>query len=168
MVATISSFLLTANWPAYAIAHSTAFLECTIVSVFFPRRNIAPLGCAPVLLGLGLILVTVGQLVRSLAMLHAGASFNHEIQRRRAASHLLVTHGIYGFFRHPSYFGFFYWGLGTQLVMGNVVCFGVYTAVLWYFFSDRIRREEKKLVEFFGDEYVQYKKRVGTQIPFIP
>lgn len=29
------------------------------------------------------------------------------------------------------------------------------------------RIEEQYLVEFFGDEYVDYRKRVGTWIPFI-
>ncbi|KAK1242177.1 hypothetical protein MKX07_000163 [Trichoderma sp. CBMAI-0711] len=166
-VASIDSFLLTANWPSYAIAHSAAFLECLLVSVFFPDRHWAPLGSGNVLLFLGLALVVVGQAVRSLAMLHAGASFNHHIQTKKAQTHLLVTTGIYGWLRHPSYFGFFWWGLGTQLVLGNAVCFVAYTAVLYTFFKGRIEIEEHKLVEFFGEDYVNYRKRVGTLIPFI-
>ncbi|KAL7941577.1 putative isoprenylcysteine carboxyl methyltransferase [Trichoderma barbatum] len=166
-VASIDSFLLTANWPAYAVAHSAAFVECIIVSVFFPGRQWAVFGSGQILLFVGLFMVLVGQVVRSLAMLHAGASFNHQIQAKRAQSHLLVTTGIYGWIRHPSYFGFFYWGLGTQLVLGNVVCFVAYTAVLHHFFRVRIRHEEGKLVEFFGNDYVDYRKRVGTLMPFI-
>ncbi|RFU75165.1 s-isoprenylcysteine O-methyltransferase [Trichoderma arundinaceum] len=166
-VASIDSFLLTANWPSYAVAHSAAFLECIVVTGLFPNRSWAPFGSGRVLLFIGLFLVLVGQAVRSLAMLHAGASFNHHIQTRKAQSHLLVTTGIYGWVRHPSYFGFFYWGLGTQLVLGNALCFMAYAAVLYMFFRDRIRVEEEKLVEFFGDDYVDYRKRVGTLIPFI-
>ncbi|PNY23645.1 Protein-S-isoprenylcysteine O-methyltransferase [Tolypocladium capitatum] len=167
LVASIDSFLLTANWPAYAIAHSAAFLECLLVSLLFPGRSWAPLHSAPVLLALGLAMVAVGQVVRSVAMLEAGASFNHHVQTRKADSHTLVTTGIYSVSRHPSYFGFFYWGLGTQLVLGNVVCFFAYAAVLWTFFDGRIHVEEKKLIEFFHDDYVQYRRRVGTLIPFI-
>lgn len=100
-------------------------------------------------------------------MLHAGQSFNHQVQMARSESHVLVTAGIYSIVRHPSYFGFFYWGLGTQLVMGNVVCFFAYAAVLWMFFSNRVRVEEEKLVEFFGERYVEYRKRVPTLMPFI-
>ncbi|KAH0490576.1 hypothetical protein TgHK011_002038 [Trichoderma gracile] len=166
-VASVDSFLLTANWPSYAIAHSAAFIECLLVSIFFPNRHWAPFGSGNVLLFVGLALVVVGQLVRSLAMLHAGASFNHHIQTKKAQTHLLVTTGIYGWLRHPSYFGFFWWGLGTQLVLGNVVCFIAYTAVLYTFFRGRIEIEEHKLVEFFGEDYVNYRKRVGTLIPFI-
>ncbi|KAM3432770.1 hypothetical protein NHJ13734_006744 [Beauveria thailandica] len=164
-VATTDSFLLTANWPAYAVAHAAAFAECAVVSVFFPTRRWG--GVGSLCLGLGLVLVVLGQTVRSAAMLHAGASFNHQIQHNKADSHVLVTSGVYGWMRHPSYFGFFYWGLGTQLVLGNVVCFFAYAVVLWYFFSRRIRVEEVKLVEFFKDDYVQYRKRVGTWIPFV-
>ncbi|KAK7428528.1 farnesyl cysteine-carboxyl methyltransferase [Neonectria magnoliae] len=167
LVAKIDSFLLTANWPSYAIAHSAAFLECLIISLYFPDRCWAPFGLSPWLLALGLLLTLVGQVVRSAAMLHAGASFNHMVQTKKADSHRLIKSGIYAVLRHPSYFGFFYWGLGTQLVLGNIVCFVGYTAVLWLFFSRRIRHEEAKLIEFFKDDYIQYRKNVGTRMPFI-
>ncbi|KAI1052230.1 hypothetical protein LB507_007783 [Fusarium sp. FIESC RH6] len=167
LVASIGSFLLTANWPGYAIAHSAAFTECAVVNIFFPERNWAPFGTGHLLLAAGLAMVIVGQVVRSVAMLEAGASFNHHVQTRKKDSHELVTTGIYSVFRHPSYFGFFYWGMGTQLVLGNVLCFFAYGFVLWKFFSARIRHEEAKLVEFFKDDYVEYRKRVGTKMPFI-
>lgn len=117
---------------------------------------------------LGLILVVIGQVVRSAAMVQAGPSFNHIVQQTQKQEHILVTTGIYGKLRHPSYFGFFWWGLGTQLVMGNVVCFVAYAAVLWKFFSARIRHEEIFLVKFFGGEYLDYRTNVGTKIPFVP
>ncbi|KAJ4416432.1 farnesyl cysteine-carboxyl methyltransferase [Gnomoniopsis sp. IMI 355080] len=167
--AEVSSFLLTANWPAYAIAHSVASLECLVVNVLFPDRQWAPvphLGTLSMLVGLAL--VVVGQVVRSVAMIQAGPSFNHIVQQTQKQEHILVTTGIYGSLRHPSYFGFFWWGLGTQLVMGNLVCFVGYAAVLWRFFSSRIRHEEVFLVKFFGGEYLDYRKKVGTKIPFVP
>ncbi|RDA92828.1 hypothetical protein CP533_2861 [Ophiocordyceps camponoti-saundersi (nom. inval.)] len=166
--ARIDSFLLTANWPSYAVAHLAAFTEAALVGFFFPRRDWAPFHSGSFLVGLGLVLVILGQAVRSVAMLHAGTSFNHRVQTRKAVSHKLVTTGIYSVLRHPSYFGFFYWSLGTQLVLGNVFCFAAYAAVLWKFFSIRIGMEESKLVEFFQDDYVQYRRRVRTMLPFIP
>ncbi|WYZ40471.1 hypothetical protein EsH8_IV_000812 [Colletotrichum jinshuiense] len=164
--ATVHSFLLTANWPAYAIAHATAFAECLLENLVFPDSVWAPFGLRPVFLVAGLSLVVVGQAVRSLAMVTAGESFNHTIQHYKAESHALVTTGIYGWFRHPSYFGFFWWAIGTQLVMGNLISLFAYAGVLWYFFSTRIRHEEELLVRFFGQDYDNYRKRVGTKIPF--
>lgn len=119
-------------------------------------------------MALGLVLVAVGQAARSAAMARAGPSFNHVVQQTQRREHVLVTTGIYGWLRHPSYFGFFWWGLGTQLAMGNAVCLVAYAAVLWRFFSERIRHEEVFLVRFFGEEYVNYRKTTGTMIPFVP
>lgn len=166
--ADVKSFLLTANWPAYAIAHSAAAVECLVTNTLFPDRAWAPLHSGSVLLLLGLLAVVVGQVVRSAAMVKAGQSFNHIVQQERADRHVLVTDGVYAVFRHPSYFGFFWWALGTQVVMGNVVCFWLYAVVLWRFFAGRVRVEEEFLVKFFGEDYVAYRKRVGTKIPGIP
>ncbi|KID79558.1 Protein-S-isoprenylcysteine O-methyltransferase [Metarhizium brunneum] len=165
--ATVHAFLLTANWPAYPVAHAVACAECVLTEVVFPGRRWAPPGLGTALTLVGLVMVVGGQVVRSVAMLTAGQSFNHTVQTRKADSHTLVTTGVYGLWRHPSYFGFFYWGLGTQLVLGNVFCFVAYAYVLWKFFSSRVRVEEKGLVKFFGDDYVQYRRRVGTMIPFV-
>ena len=165
--AQISSFLLTANWPAYAIAHGFATFECLLTNLIWPDSAWAPAALRPVLILAGLVLVVIGQTVRSVAMIHAGRSFNHTVQYRRKSSHVLVTDGIYSVLRHPSYFGFFWWALGTQLVMGNVLSFMGYAGVLWKFFSTRIEHEEEYLVAFFGAEYVDYRARVGTKIPFV-
>lgn len=168
--ANVDAFLLTANWPAYAIAHASATIECFLTNYFFPGRSWAPafLGnTTPLLITLGLVMVGVGQLVRTAAMVQCGESFNHIVQQQKKSSHFLVTHGVYALFRHPSYFGFFWWSLGTQLVLGNVFCGVGYAVVVWKFFAGRIPHEEKFLVGFFGGEYVEYRRRVGTWIPFI-
>lgn len=43
------------------------------------------------------------------------------------------------FARHPSYLGFFYFGIGTQVMLANPVSSAVFAAILWRFFSERIR-----------------------------
>lgn len=167
LVAAVDSFLLTSNGLAYAVAHAAAFAECALVSLVYPRRAWLPPRLSSALLFLGLALVVAGQSVRSAAMMRAGVSFNHQVQTRRADSHALVTDGVYALLRHPSYFGFFWWGVGTQLVLGNALCSVAYAVVLWRFFSARIRHEEESLVRFFGDEYLRYRERAPTMIPFI-
>ena len=64
-------------------------------------------------LGLGLVLF--GELLRKLAMYTAGTNFNHYVQYIREDGHILVTSGVYGLCRHPSYVGWFYWSVGTQV-----------------------------------------------------
>ncbi|KAL5335948.1 Isoprenylcysteine carboxyl methyltransferase family-domain-containing protein [Aspergillus crustosus] len=170
--ADVSAFLLSSNGWAYNIAHISAAVECLLAYIFYPRNSYfdftAPVSGIKVQVVLGLILILIGQIVRSLAMAQAGSNFNHLVQVERKEGHTLVTDGIYAVFRHPSYFGFFWWGLGTQLVLGNVVCFVGYAVVLWRFFDSRIRREERFLIAFFGDEYVEYRKRSRVGIPGIP
>jgi len=75
---------------------------------------------------------------------------------------------VYAWFRHPSYTGFFYWAVGTQMILQNHVCFVIFASILWRFFYLRIRYEEKRLIHFFGDEYREYRKTAPTFIPFIP
>lgn len=69
--------------------------------------------------------------------------------------------------RHPSYVGWFWWSVGTQLILLNPFCAFAYTAASWKFFSERIYAEEMTLVRFFGTKYVEYQQKVGTGIPFI-
>ncbi|KAI9807788.1 MAG: hypothetical protein M1825_005093 [Sarcosagium campestre] len=164
--AAISAFLFN-NGVAYNIAHTAAIAECLVVNRFFPSRAWMPVGSGPFLTLLGLLMVGTGQVTRSVAMAQAGTSFNHIVQTKRDQEHKLVTHGIYGYLRHPSYFGFFWWGLGTQVVLGNGFCFLGYAIVLWRFFSRRIRKEEVLLVSFFGQEYEEYRWRTLIGIPFI-
>jgi protein-S-isoprenylcysteine O-methyltransferase Ste14 len=40
--------------------------------------------------------------------------------------------------RHPSYTGFFYWALSTQLLLGNPISFIGFWFVLSHFFKNRI------------------------------
>ena len=52
-------------------------------------------------------------------------------------------------------------------MLKNPVCLLCYTVVSWKFFARRIEEEEKTLLYFFGKDYVNYQKRVGTGLPFI-
>ncbi|EPT03728.1 hypothetical protein FOMPIDRAFT_1028579 [Fomitopsis schrenkii] len=157
----IDSFLLE-NGMEYHIAHSVAVVEYLLTLYFNPS-----LKSNTYVSQAGIAVTIVGQILRSSAMIHAAQSFSHVIAMRKVDNHVLVTDGVYRFFRHPSYAGFFYWALGTQLVLQNPISLLGFLAVLWRFFSQRIP-EEGYLIRFFGDDYVQYRKRVGTRIPFIP
>ncbi|KAL8811027.1 MAG: hypothetical protein Q9200_002116 [Gallowayella weberi] len=152
--ATLNAFLLTGNGYAYNLAHTLAFLECIFhnytTSRYHPERIFLypfaaflpdEAGTRAAWMMLGLAMLLVGQGIRTLAMAQAGTNFNHLVQSKKKQGHVLVTDGIYGWLRHPSYFGFFWWGVGTQVVMGNVVCLAGYAVVLWRFFSHRIEGE---------------------------
>ncbi|OCH92931.1 ICMT-domain-containing protein [Obba rivulosa] len=157
----VGSFLLE-NGALYHIAHSVAVLEYLLTLYFKPSIKEHPN-----ISTFGVTLAVAGQILRSLAMINAGSNFSHIVAYRKLNTHVLVTSGIYAWLRHPSYTGFFYWALGLQLVLQNPVSFAIFVAVLWRFFYHRIKGEEISLVRFFGNDYVQYRNRVGTWIPFI-
>ena len=63
----------------------------------------------------GLLMVVFGECLRKAALFTAGSNFNHVVQNEKSETHTLVTSGVYAWFRHPSYVGWFYWSIGTQV-----------------------------------------------------
>ena len=52
-------------------------------------------------------------------------------------------------------------------IWGNLICSIGFPIGLYMFFQDRIIEEEGLLIEFFGEAYLDYKKKVPILIPFI-
>jgi protein-S-isoprenylcysteine O-methyltransferase len=157
---TANSFLVNHS-TGYTAAALTSWTEFWIRFFLFPRWN-SPFGAY-----LGLIVLAIGQTLRSLAMATAAQSFNHLIQLSKKDTHVLITHGIYSVLRHPSYVGFYYWSVSTQLVLGNFLHTILFIVVSWSFFNVRIPFEEESLCKLFPDEYPAYIARTWTGIPFI-
>jgi protein-S-isoprenylcysteine O-methyltransferase len=108
-----------------------------------------------------------GQAARTIAMFSAKSNFSHHIVSYKASNHVLVTSGIYSIMRHPSYFGFYWWAIGAQVVLMNPICFALFVYWLHRFFSDRIQYEEHTLSRFFREEWDAYKKKTPTLMPLI-
>lgn len=76
----------------------------------------------------------------------------------------LVTEGVYSYVRHPQYSGLFLITIGfliqwpslTTLVMWPVLIFAHYRLAM---------REEKDMVNQFGDKYLEYRKKVSAFVP---
>lgn len=158
---TTKSFMLSHS-PAYIGAALTSWIEFGLESYFFPDIKVLPY--VPYI---GLIICIGGEMVRKLAMFTAAKNFDHLVQYTKADDHTLVTHGIYSWCRHPSYVGWFYWSIGTQIILLNPICIIVYTIISWMFFNERIHCEEITLLNFFGQQYLNYQEDVGTGLPFI-
>ena len=101
-------------------------------------------------------------------MYQAKSNFNHIVQTERINQHRLVTNGVYAVLRHPAYFGWFWWSIGTQVMLCNPICVLAYAAASWNFFANRIPPEEAYLLQMYGTQYRAYMKGTFVGIPFIP
>ncbi|GAA5925348.1 hypothetical protein JCM10213_008769 [Rhodosporidiobolus nylandii] len=162
----VSSYLLD-NGNAYHVAHIAGILENILEERYFPEQY-RLWKHSGVVFVLGLAVVGAGQILRSFAMISASSNFSHLLAYSKRPDHELVKTGIYSWSRHPSYAGFYWWAVGTQIVLGNPICTIVFVGVLQWFFSERIKVEEKYLVKFFGKEYEDYRSEVPTRILLIP
>lgn len=158
---TSSSFMLNHS-VAYGVAATTSWLEYLLWHYFLrDMKTIHEISYC------GLVLCTFGEALRKGAIWTARDNFTHLVQQEKTQTHTLVTHGVYSWFRHPSYVGWFYWSIGTQIVMINPVCVVAYALASWTFFKDRIYYEEITLLNFFGEDYISYQEKVGIGLPFI-
>lgn len=158
---THAAFLLQ-NGAEYLAAHALGVCEFVLESHWAPAWK----GHAGLHV-LGVALLVYGQVLRTLAMVHASTNFTHALAHTKADGHVLVTTGVYAFARHPSYAGFFWWAVGTQVLLGNPVSLVVFVVALTRFFADRIRVEEAALCAFFGDAYHAYRARVRAGVPLV-
>lgn len=105
----IDAFLLN-NKLEYHLNIAASLVEFGLESYYFSAWKFSCL----YLVWTGLALIVFGETVRKLAMLTAGRSFTHIIRQKKGDLELVVT-GVYSLCRHPSYVGWFYWVIGTQV-----------------------------------------------------
>lgn len=75
----------------------------------------------------------------------------------------LVTDGIYKFSRNPAFVGFDFMYIGILLMFFNVgtLLFSLFSIVMLHL---QILQEEKYMAKTFGEEYLEYKKKVFRYI----
>jgi protein-S-isoprenylcysteine O-methyltransferase Ste14 len=113
---------------------------------------------------LGFLLYTVGGILRLAPVFVLGRRFSGLVAIQ--PEHRLVTSGLYGIIRHPSYLGLFVLALGWGLAFRSGV--GVLIAVLMLIVVlARIQAEERLLSESFGAEYDAYRARTWRLVPYI-
>lgn len=80
----------------------------------------------------------------------------------------LKTNGSYAFVRNPCYAVFFLGSTGAILIAHNPVLF-VLPILYWLVMTIVLKNtEEKWLKELYGQEYIDYCKRVNRCIPWFP
>jgi protein-S-isoprenylcysteine O-methyltransferase Ste14 len=98
---------------------------------------------------------------------HVDLGRNWSITLQLRDEHALVTAGVYRLIRHPMYSSFFLLGIAQMLLIPNWFAglAGVAGAGILYGF--RVRREERMMLETFGDEYRAYMAHTKRIVPWL-
>ena len=117
-----------------------------------------------VLRWIGVLLFAAGGTLRLWPVFVLGRRFSGLVAIQ--PGHTLVTSGVYGVIRHPSYLGLLVNSLGWSLAFRSGV--GVLlTMLLIPVLLARIRAEEKLLATQFAEEYDAYRTRTWRLIPWL-
>ncbi len=76
----------------------------------------------------------------------------------------LVTGGIYQYIRHPQYTGIYLAIFGQLIHWPTIPTLVLFPVIIWAYYR-LSRREEKVMIETFGDEYKTYMERTPMFFP---
>jgi protein-S-isoprenylcysteine O-methyltransferase Ste14 len=113
---------------------------------------------------LGLALTIIGLGFAAWARFAIGRNWSRLITVQQ--DHQLLRTGPYAIVRHPIYLGFMLATLGTAIAHGDVAGL-VATALVAISWGYKSRLEERFLIEQFGAEYEEYRRKVKGLIPGI-
>jgi protein-S-isoprenylcysteine O-methyltransferase Ste14 len=115
------------------------------------------------LLGAALFAAGIWLLWRSHADLAANWSASLEARNEQT----LVTGGVFARIRHPMYSAHLLWAFGQALLLPNLLAGVLFLAVQVPLYAIRVPREERLLIERFGEPYREYMTRTGRFLPHL-
>ena len=115
----------------------------------------------------------VGTVVFAMALFllwrsHADLGRNWSATLQIRQEHSLITDGIYRHIRHPMYAAHLLWAIAQGLLLENWLAGWAFLVISIPFYLLRVPKEEKMMLEQFGQEYRQYISRTGRMIPYLP
>jgi protein-S-isoprenylcysteine O-methyltransferase Ste14 len=98
---------------------------------------------------------------------HVDLGRNWSITLQVREQHVLVKTGVYRLIRHPMYTSFFLLGFAQMLLLPNWLAGLSGVAGAGILFAFRVLREERMMLESFGEEYRAYMTQTKRIIPWI-
>ena len=77
----------------------------------------------------------------------------------------LVTGGVYRHIRHPMYASHVLWAIAQVLLLANWIVGPAMLVLMLPLYIERVPREERMMLDRFGEEYRSYMARTGRLIP---
>ena len=94
-----------------------------------------------------------------------GRNFSARLKLRE--SHALVTGGVYRRIRHPIYTAFWLYAVAQALLLPNWIAGPSGLAAFAVLFFCRVGREERMMIEAFGEDYRAYMARTRRIVPWL-
>jgi len=94
-----------------------------------------------------------------------GRNFSARLKVREG--HGLVSAGVYARVRHPMYAAFWMWALAQTLLLPNWLVGPAGLAGFGVLFFCRVGREERMMLETFGEDYRAYMIRTKRIVPWL-
>lgn len=138
---------------------------CLTLSVYISFKYFSPISSFELIKYIGLALIIIGIILRLMIIRSLGRFFTADVTIRQ--NHQLKKDGFYHFLRHPSYSASLLSFVGFSISLNNWISLFIVIIMILIVFTNRIKIEERALVEFFGQEYVEYIKSTKALIPFI-
>jgi protein-S-isoprenylcysteine O-methyltransferase Ste14 len=92
-----------------------------------------------------------------------GANWSISLDLRER--HALVTRGVYARIRHPMYAAFWLWALAQAALIPNAVAGLAGLAGFGLLYAVRVGREERMMLDAFGEDYRAYMARTARILP---
>jgi protein-S-isoprenylcysteine O-methyltransferase Ste14 len=112
----------------------------------------------------------VGVILTSLAVIvfwraHADLKSNWSPSLEIREKHELITNGIYSTIRHPMYASQWLLVIAQPLLLQNWLAGWLNLIIFVFFYTLRVRAEEKMMVDIFGERYRAYMQKTGAVFP---
>jgi len=146
---------------------SLGMIVIPLIYVFSPWLDFADyhlptwVGLTAGLLGVAVFVVALYLLFRSHTDL--GRNWSPTLQIRE--EHSLVTAGVFHYIRHPMYATHWLWAIAQALLLQNFLAGLAMLPTFLPIYLLRVKREEKMMIDHFGEEYRLYMNRTGQVIP---
>ncbi|MBW7887308.1 MAG: isoprenylcysteine carboxylmethyltransferase family protein [Bacteroidetes bacterium] len=137
----------------------------TPLSVYLASHVEAPIWRNGIINFIGLAVILAGCFFRFLAIRSLGKEFTVDVAIH--SEHTLKNNGMYRIIRHPSYAFSLLSFIGFGLSLNNIFSTALLTLAVLAAFLRRIQVEEEALINKFGRQYLEYKKRTTKLIPYL-
>jgi protein-S-isoprenylcysteine O-methyltransferase Ste14 len=142
---------------------SIALIALPVISIVTPLLEFADysLHVLPFILGVVCLAIGLWLFYRS----HADLGTNWSVTLVLREQHQLVTRGVYQRIRHPMYTAICLIALAQAFLLPNWLAGPSCLLVFFLMFARRLSREERMMLDKFGDDYAAYIKRTKRVIP---